>query len=323
MSEEAYIFEENVLKIIDLSLSIHIVEDFSPVRFPETLKDGDDLGYGHRVKLEYSTDENPKLLEAYVLKGDSFSGEHCRYHLDGSLKSRSFYLQKGEGEGISLLHGPSIYYSTKGKILSKTWYYEGKREGKVHSYYPTGDLYSCLCFREGLAHGRHEYYYKDGHVKTAMEYVNGRLEGKCLLYHRNSCLSRQISYSQGKKQGVEEGWHPNGNRFFLKYYDMNRVCKEKYWNPRNILVEERERHENFPDSCQNIKKWDFKGTLRIEGKYLGNFYEYREWDSFGKLMKKYLGIWDGEKVCFDKSIKEELNFEESVFQNTSDMDEKN
>ncbi len=69
-----------------------------------------------------------------------------------------------------LLHGPSIFYLKNGKILSSSWFYEGKRYGKSYQYYNSSQLYSLNRYVEDNFEKQQIYYYEDGTIKTIMNY---------------------------------------------------------------------------------------------------------------------------------------------------------
>lgn len=127
---------------------------------------------------------------------------HCTSDESTQLHSSCYYLD-------GLLHGPSRYF-IKEQQLSVSWYYRGKRHGKMLQHYPSGALSSIQSFFDGLRIGTHVYYYGDGKVRTEMSYVKGVLDGEMKLYWPNGQLKRLVIFQAGKKIGIEKFYSDAG-----------------------------------------------------------------------------------------------------------------
>ena len=145
--------------------------------------------------------------------------EELGIDLNEPYDSSKFSMQKEpKGEGVyhlfcllkDQLHGPSIFYDSKGTILSSSWYYQGARIGKVRQYYPTGILYATLGFKGGKREGEHRYYYPNGAIRTLMHYTEGSLDKEITLYWPNGQKKRHLYLFLGKKQGMESFWDESG-----------------------------------------------------------------------------------------------------------------
>lgn len=108
------------------------------------------------------------------------------------------------------LHGPSTFYTPSQKVLSLTWYFEGKKIGKAYRYYPNGELYSVERFREGEPHLMQEYYYLGGLLKALVSYRHGEFHGTTKLFWPDGLLKRETHFSQGKKEKGEKMYDEEG-----------------------------------------------------------------------------------------------------------------
>ncbi len=108
------------------------------------------------------------------------------------------------------LHGPSLFYSASGALLSETWFFEGNKVGRAHRFYPTGELYSLEHFVQGVPHLAHSYYYLDGQIKTLINYAHGLLDGETKLYWPDGKLKRFCTFAQGEKVGEEHFYDEEG-----------------------------------------------------------------------------------------------------------------
>jgi antitoxin component YwqK of YwqJK toxin-antitoxin module len=128
---------------------------------------------------------------------------HRIFYESGALKWEAFYL----GEKF---HGPSTFFSPEGIVLSKSWFFEGIRQGKVLQYYSSSKLYAGLRYQHGLLEGQQVYYYEDGQLKTEMFYKKGVLHGRTLLFWPNGTLKRESHFEEGKK-GLDQLFDENKN----------------------------------------------------------------------------------------------------------------
>jgi len=99
----------------------------------------------------------------------------------------------------NLLHGPSVYYSKNKNILSKSWFFLGKRQGKSYKYYTSKKLYSVEQYKDDLMQNEQLYYFEDGFIKTSMNYLDGYLHGEVKLFYEKNKLKRFLIFEKGKK----------------------------------------------------------------------------------------------------------------------------
>ncbi|MFT4554448.1 MAG: antitoxin component YwqK of YwqJK toxin-antitoxin module [Chlamydiales bacterium] len=301
MNTGKYLFENSVMEIVDEELNIHLKVPCTPKLLPEKAIDGMSLSDGHSVRQVFSESEDPKLLIAYICKGEKPSGQYCEFHENGAIKNNCYYSLDESKSPISFLHGPSIHYSPDSNVLSQSWYCKGKLQGKVRSFYLSGKNYSIRRYRDGVLQGKQEYFFEDGEFKTELFYTEGHLHGICSLYHNNGRLFRKISYKDGKKDGVEEGWSPSGLKSHYKLFAKDVLLEEKMWNHRRVLLEERQ--YLGPPEKFSFRNWSKSGLIEEEGQYVGGCFHYKQWNEDRKVIKEYYGHWDGEKVAIDKYTK--------------------
>lgn len=299
MSESKGQGESSTVEIIDPSFELNMTIAFKPTLLPEEIEDDRKLENGESVKCEYRGIEKRYRSAAYVVKNGKPSGQYRAYHIDGTLKSECFYRLTESGE--SILHGPSVYVSTKGITVAKVWYVDGLRIGREFNYYHTGNLRSSIFYKDGLKEGKALYHYENGCKKTEMQYSKGILDSAALLYHDNGQLSRAISYQDGKKEGLEKEWSPNGKLIATRLFKKNILQEQQFWNARGVLVE---KHVYLGHAEKADKwKWDGSGILRFQGIFTGDEYLQKEWDGKGKIVNLYSGLWNGETLlmrCYKK-----------------------
>lgn len=175
------------------------------------------------------------------------------YYSNGTLKSEFFYQENA-------LHGPSSFYSPDGKLLSRTWFIRGMRQGKKWTYYTSGEVHSLERFYQGKPHGKQEYYYQDRTPKSIFSYKNGIIDGEVILYHGNGQLSRQLNFILGKREGVEHIWDESGLLRIEAHYKADRpIQTARIWHSNGILASETVYDR---DSRRiEMKEWDVSGKL--------------------------------------------------------------
>ncbi|MFT4553576.1 MAG: antitoxin component YwqK of YwqJK toxin-antitoxin module [Chlamydiales bacterium] len=294
MTIEKYSFQNSLIEIIDDELDINIRQDFSPPLLPEKLEENMELEQGHTLQLTYADQKKNNIYSAFIKKGDQLSGQYRTFYPNGNVESESYYSTD------SNLHGPSTCFSQEGKILSKSWFLNGKQIGKAHSYFASGNLYSSLQYKDDLQHLRQVYYYDNGSPKTILPFTMGKLNGTCTLYHANGIVFREILYKNNTKDGLEQEWNPKGEKRAERLFNNNTLLKEQRWNSNNKLVDERVFLEKT--SRVNFKKWSSEGTLIKMGSHEGELAHFQSWDNKGNLTLEFKGSWDGEIVRLEKVL---------------------
>jgi len=160
--KETYKIEDNTLILIDTEIGVSFKEPFISLTIPAERKKGQKVSQEHLLRSGTSPEE------LYLEKSGKRDGQCLLLYPEGSVKMETFYSE-------GLLHGPSTYFSEKGKLLSKGWFVQGHQQGKCWWYYPSGQLYSLQRYRDGVWHGKQEFYYPDGRPKTIMNYEQGAL----------------------------------------------------------------------------------------------------------------------------------------------------
>jgi antitoxin component YwqK of YwqJK toxin-antitoxin module len=186
---EKYEIENNKIIILDEELKIDIRADFFleklPLKFHEKnfkLEENDLKSIlGCEIVLE--KEKSGEIKKTYLKKNNKMHGE-CILYENKKVLSSSFYFE-------NKLHGPSIFYNEKGGILSMSFFYFGRREGKVKRYYLSGEKYCIERYVKNLKNGRQEYFYERGNLKSDLFYENDCLK-RAFLYFENGKIKREI-----------------------------------------------------------------------------------------------------------------------------------
>ncbi len=194
MKKPLYTFENDKISIEDPELNLSFHETFSPLRIPEERKRGITHGKAH---LEVYTHEGTPYAFGW-LKNQKLDGEYLHVYPSQKTKGRQYYKD-------GLLHGPSNFYSPKGKLLSESWFINGQQEGRTNWYYANSRLHSHQFYHKGQWHGIQLFYYIDGTLKSELAYKEGKLHGTTRLFFPDGKLDRLLIYDAGKVTHLEYG----------------------------------------------------------------------------------------------------------------------
>jgi antitoxin component YwqK of YwqJK toxin-antitoxin module len=114
-------------------------------------------------------------------------------HYDTGAVRAEMHYQDG------VLHGPSTFFSEKGDVLSKTWYVQGKKVGKVRTFYLSGARAALQRYKDGILDGLQEYWYEDQTPKSLIAYAQGQVHGEVSLFWPSGRLKRRCLYEKGVK----------------------------------------------------------------------------------------------------------------------------
>ncbi|MGK5594153.1 MAG: 6-hydroxymethylpterin diphosphokinase MptE-like protein [Parachlamydiaceae bacterium] len=159
-----------------------------------------------------------------------------------------------------LLEGPSLLYSSGGKILAKSHYEGGKKNGVSLFYYEDGQVASKQHLKEGAMDGIQEYYYPTGNLKSSISYDKGQLDGDILLYYPSKQLKRHLQFKEGKRHGKDLIYNEFGMlKIEAEYQNGKPVGSAKMWHDNGSLAKE----VSFDDEGKTVKTqlWNKDGQF--------------------------------------------------------------
>ncbi len=156
-----------------------------------------------------------------------------------SLFAKTFQIQAGREEG------EATFQNAEGKIVQRTFYKDGKKDGSEETLTPAFGSATCRTqYHQGLMHGKSEGFSENGELEWMILFKNGipasfRYEGRVILAEQENARRRDDSllyiadspmpftgviaefYISGRlksfseyKDGLQDGlgvlWHPSG-----------------------------------------------------------------------------------------------------------------
>ena len=174
-----------------------------------------------------------------VLKSEGWRKNHLLdstwvfYNEDGSLQSQINYVaDKREGESIQYREGTvaiianyengvqqdyTVELYATGEVKTKTFYNQGKAEGKAYEYAPDGRIITLL-------------EYADGNLKSVdriNRYDSNQLkQGKWIEFHANGVVAEEGIYQSGERNGIFKFFDKEGNLLRMELYRNGQLFED-------------------------------------------------------------------------------------------------
>ena len=103
------------------------------------------------------------------------------------------------------------------------------------------------------------------------------------------------------KHGLETHWNEKGVKVIKAEYATDHHCLySKRWHDNTMLAEEIKYLDDR--GRMNVKRWDRKGELLVEGVFLedGVTYIYREKKEESESILEKKGMWDGKGIKWEE-----------------------
>lgn len=176
-----------------------------------------------------------------VIRAFSDSGQVCYAHFfysTGALWAEGKYVNEKRDSIWK-------FYDDVQRLVLKSQYVNGKKEGKSVIFYPDGNTLEVKTWVNDSEQGPFQQYFDEGGLKEEGTYVRGRLEDTLYLYDLNGDIAIKGKYANDMKEGT-----------WLYYKDGE---------PKDTLIY----HEG---RCQNCAKYQYtkrqEDSLRIHYQHL-------------------------------------------------------
>ncbi len=210
-------------------------------------------------------------------------------------------------------------YDKKGNLISTSKYVEGEKQEKVEEltkteirkdYYPSGQVKTVACYKDGVHEGVVKEYSEDGQIEKAFIYKNGVVIGEGLLtekgekdnywkeYYDDGKLKAEGKYDRDKRIGEWKFYHENGNLEQIgKYNEEGKYHGEWKWFYENgNLLREESYYNGFADGL--MTEYDENRNIIAQGDYIEGLengfwiYEYGDTRMEGDYMDGMRnGLW--------------------------------
>lgn len=212
------------------------------------------------------------------------------YYPDQSLQSMQTLSKDEEGKFIE--HGLQVEFYPDGRLKSRGFVIQGKRNGKWLFLEQNGTT-TQGSYQEGLKSGSWKVWNPEKELILKEEYLNEQLHGPRFSYFQQGKTKSEAFYVAGKKQGKEVLYYPSAQRASELFY-LNDVPHGSFkeWSPEGKLLCQGQYYKGIPDG-----KWlhysleenlENESTLQAGS---GEFFEYLSFQNKEQL-HRYLA-----KIC--------------------------
>ncbi len=124
--------------------------------------------------------------------------------------SKDFRLEvlKDTLNGDSILH--LFKYDSIGNLSEKGQIENGKYNGRILWYYPSGKLLRKGFYFDSFPFGKWKEYYENGSLKAQYEYASGVIDGNYKYFYKNGSLWTEKHYERGALLNVKQLLSKNG-----------------------------------------------------------------------------------------------------------------
>ena len=133
----------------------------------------------------------------------------------GGNKGRSYYRRGSDRLDKNALLAKEVF--SKGVMVERKLYFEGKRHGLHKKWYENKQLKSEIPYKNGLHEGWCSHWNSDG--KLVGKYLMKDGAGEKVIFDNEGILKRRKSYINGMAHGSAMGFSENGNPSYWITYD--------------------------------------------------------------------------------------------------------
>ncbi len=142
----------------------------------------------------------------------------------------------------------------------KSYFINGLPYGNWLNYYPTGQLWYSITYKDGLPDGMVQTYYHKGQQMLEARFSNGRLVGTCTEWYAHGQMRYTGEYDNGQRIGVWTYWTADGKPSEIIEFDKKGqlIGRETYHD--NGMMSSRTNNCST-GKCTSLSRWNEAGTL--------------------------------------------------------------
>ncbi len=163
------------------------------------VREEDSENYQVRNGLGYIIGEEKPYTGKIFIKGEERVGYRTIEY-----KQQVLELKNG------LLDGTNIFYSSNGKVLSKTKVKNNMANGIKKTYHRNGKIATESYYIDGKMEGITKVYYPDGKIRCKMKMENNKITGIANTYYENGKLEKEENFVNSNLDGVSKYYNENG-----------------------------------------------------------------------------------------------------------------
>jgi len=133
------------------------------------------------------------------------------YTPENTIEENDLVLDKEAKEPITGIFKEKQFDSDAIRLMIP--YKNGKEDGVLKSYYPSGELNSEMPYENGGKEGIQKDYYKSGKLKTTTTYKSNMLNGTQKWYYESKQLKAEYTFKDDIGVGIVKAYYENGKLY--------------------------------------------------------------------------------------------------------------
>lgn len=179
----------------------------------------------NKVKETVQRDSKDMVVRrTHVVRGDDFVESF-------------FYLNDKEIARVKEVHGEIVeqtgeipdgkvkFFDSYKRTYGEEYYEKEKREGRMRTYFETGELLSEANYDSGKLISKREYY-ADGTLRFEVDHTNvplylkGKEVGVGKLYYQNGNMKYEWRMTNNDREGFKKSYNQDGSLRYAAYFDQ-------------------------------------------------------------------------------------------------------
>ena len=178
--------------------------------------------------------------------------------LAGEVASQSFEVFEGDTINQVDIDGKKqgfwkIWYTKGGQLKEEGKYKSSRKNGLWKKYYPEGEMWSQITYKNNRPAGDFTTYYQNGVIEEKGSFYTsgrGKYTGDFVRYHENGNISQEKKFNEsGKTNGVQKLYHENGQVAvewsstngmevgeLTRYYENGDVEEKKMYDAAGVIT---------------------------------------------------------------------------------------
>ncbi|MBX2819625.1 MAG: toxin-antitoxin system YwqK family antitoxin [Rhodothermaceae bacterium] len=156
------------------------------------------------------------LLTLNLLSGNSETTIVVADYSTEQIQSDSLTLVASEGRMYyedTPFTGRAVNYFGNGHLAEVTEYVDGKREGGIERWYPSGQKSFKGQYIQNRRHGVVQTWWQNGTLRSESNYITGVPHGIQRQWYESGALFKELHLDNGQEAGLQRAWRENGKLY--------------------------------------------------------------------------------------------------------------
>jgi antitoxin component YwqK of YwqJK toxin-antitoxin module len=171
-------------------------------------------------------------------KLETVQGQLCEFYEtfydNGKPRERHHLIH---AEPMPVRHGTDRSWYENGQQLSEVHLVYGDFEGRMRTWWPSGNLQWEAHFSKDMPHGSFQQWFESGQLRTRRYFHEGLCEGKAQVWLEDGSPCSEFTARKSKYHGVRRVWNSDGSLRTQQLYENGVYVGEwTVWDETGVAV---------------------------------------------------------------------------------------